>query len=308
MTTILVLGNATVDIIQRVARLPNRGETVLARSLTRCAGGKGFNQAIVAARCGIHTTLVAPVGRDDDARFLAAAAATETQLTTHWHTGDLATDVSVILIADDAENVVISSADCARSLTPHIAAVACGALNAGDILVMQGNLCAATTRAAATAAASRGAIRILNTAPIDWDMRPILANFNIIIANAGEAGDLTGGSPTPGAALRAMGVETAIVTLGAAGAIVSTHAGETRLCAPEVDAVDTAGAGDVFVGALAGMLAQGRALADAASIAVASASLSVQRPGTSPSFPTRDELRSIARQANPFQTNPVSHA
>jgi ribokinase len=64
MTRVLAFGNATVDIIQRIARFPAKGETLLAEGLLRCPGGKGLNQAVAAARARASTTLVAPIGRD----------------------------------------------------------------------------------------------------------------------------------------------------------------------------------------------------------------------------------------------------
>jgi ribokinase len=90
--------------------------------------------------------------------------------------------------------------------------------------------------------------------------------------------------------LHALGVKTAIVTLGPQGAVIADRHGERRLRAPAVTSVDTAGAGDVFVGTLVGLLACGHALDAAAQAAVAAASLSVTRRGTTPSFPTAQEV------------------
>src|SRR5437868_4221964 len=83
---------------------------------------------------------------------------------------------------------------------------------AGAVLLMQGNLAADTTRAAAETAKARGATCVLNTAPIAWDMRAIVGLFDIVIANEGEAAQLTAGSPTPAVSLHAAGVRTAIIT------------------------------------------------------------------------------------------------
>jgi sugar/nucleoside kinase (ribokinase family) len=90
MSQVLVLGNATLDVIQRVARLPLPGETVLAQGLTRCAGGKGLNQAVAASRTGAATRLAAPAGRDADAAFVAAALAAVRRA--DRHVGDLGRD------------------------------------------------------------------------------------------------------------------------------------------------------------------------------------------------------------------------
>jgi ribokinase len=137
---------------------------------------------------------------------------------------------------------------------------------------------------------------MLNTAPIAWDMKPCLGLFDIVIANEGEAAQLTAGSSAPAAALRASGVRTAIITLGARGALIADDGIETMIDAPRVAAIDTSGAGDVFVGTLAGLVANGLALSNAVSIAVAAASLSVTRPNTTPSFPSRDEVAALIQR------------
>jgi ribokinase len=295
MSRVLVLGNATLDVIQRVDRLPAPGETLLASSIARCAGGKGFNQAVAAARTGAPTRLVAPIGKDADAAFLAGSVKDETGLDANWLACDGPTDISTIWVAAGGENVIVSSAECARSVTPDQARSLCGTLTAGDVLLMQGNLAADTTHTAAETAKARGATRVLNTAPIAWDMKPVLGLFDIVIANEGEAAQLTTG-PSAAASLRAAGVRTAIITLGARGALIVDDGIETMIGAPRVAAVDTSGAGDVFVGTLAGLVANGLALSNAVSIAVAAASLSVTRPNTTPSFPSRTEVAALVQR------------
>lgn len=297
MNRVLVLGNATVDVIQRVERLPLPGETVLALGMGRCAGGKGLNQAVASARTGAITTLAAPVGNDPDAAFLADSVAHEQGLIATWMTCDATTDLSVVWVARDGENVIVSSADCARSVTPTQASGLCSTLATGDVLLMQGNLSSEATLAAARIAAERGVKRILNAAPIAWDMQPALGLFDIVIANAGEARILTKGAADIGKAMRHLGVRTTIETLGSKGALITADGVEARIDAPRVTAIDTTGAGDVFAGTLAGLLANGCLLQEAASIAVAAASLSVTRPNTTPSFPTRDELATLSRRA-----------
>lgn len=295
MSRVLVLGNATLDLIQRVERLPAPGETLLASHIARCAGGKGLNQAVAAARTGAPTKLVAPIGKDADGAFVAASIKDEAGLDADWLIGDAPTDISTIWVAAGGENVIVSSAECARSVTPDQARNFCGTLAAGDVLLMQGNLSADTTRAAAETAKARGAVRVLNTAPIAWDMAPLLNLFDIVIANEGEAAQLTAGSASA-AALRAAGVRTAIITLGARGALIAGDTIETMIDAPRVAAVDTSGAGDAFVGTLAGLVAKGVALPKAVTIAVAAASLSVTRPNTTPSFPSRDEVAALVQR------------
>ncbi|MEH2470584.1 ribokinase [Nitrobacteraceae bacterium AZCC 2161] len=296
MSRVLVLGNATLDVIQRVARLPRPGETLLADSTTRCAGGKGLNQAVAASRTGAATRLAAPVGRDADAAFVAAALRDEAGLEAHWLPCDAPTDMSAIWVATGGENVIVSSAACARAITSDQARDLCRALMPGDVLLMQGNLSADSTEAAAREAQARGALRILNTAPIASDMGNLLALFDIVIANEGEAELLTQGSSSLAAAFRTRGIATAIVTLGERGALIISGGSETVVDAPKVVAVDSAGAGDVFVGTLAGLVVNGMTITTAVKVAVAAASHSVTRLNTTPSFPSRAEI-ALLRQA-----------
>ncbi len=299
MGRVHVIGNATVDLIQRVPRLPHPGETLLASGLERCAGGKGLNQAIAAGRAGAKVELTAPIGCDADGLFLSEAVSTEEGLYAGWIRVGLPTDLSVIWVAESGENAIVSSAACARMLTAEQAHHACASLGPGDILLMQGNLTRDATCAAAEEAARRGATRILNTAPIDWDMGQVLPLFDIVIANAGEGEAMTDGAGDPLASLVARGVRTAIITLGSRGARIGTEDGYWLIMAPQVNVVDTSGAGDVFVGTLAALLARQVNLFDATSAAVKAASLSVTRHGTTPSFPSRAEMLVLFQSAGP---------
>ena len=294
MSRVLVLGNATLDVIQRVERLPAPGETMLAIATTRCAGGKGLNQAISAARTGASTLLVAPIGQDADGAVLADSLKDEAGLEVDWLACNAPTDFSSIWVATGGENVIVSSADGARSVTADQARRACSTLAAGDVLLMQGNLREDATRAAVETARMRGATCVLNTAPIAWDMRGILRFFDIVVANEGEAACLTAGTSSLMASLRESGVRTAIITRGPRGALIVDDGKEIAVDAPQVTAIDTAGAGDVLAGTLAGLLTKRIPLASAVTVAVAAASLSVTRLNTTPSFPSRPEIAALA--------------
>lgn len=293
MSRVLVIGNATIDLILPVASLPAPGETVLAAPALRCPGGKGLNQALASSRLGVPTTLLAPIGDDQDGRFLAAAMASE-GLATEWITSGHATDLSIIAIADGGENIIISTAASAQSMTPEIAERAASALQPGEILVLQGNLSEATTVAAHHAARSVGVRTIFNTAPIAWNQAKLAADVDVVVANAGEALHLTG-LEGEAAALRLVevGARAAIVTRGAAPTILAAEPGVSLLPIAQVGAVDTSGAGDVTVGILAAGLAKGMTLEQALKLALSAASLSVTRHGTSLSFPSASELAAL---------------
>lgn len=294
MSRVVVFGNATVDIILDVERLPAPGETLLSRGLLRCAGGKGLNQAISAARTGARTVLAAAIGGDQEATFLRATLAGEDGLETRWKVTAEPTDLSTIWVASSGENAIVSSAACARSLESGHVAGLIGELDPSDILLVQGNLTAGATLAAMRHARGHGARVVLNTAPIAWDMGDVLALADVVVANEPEALALTGlAGEAAVRALLARGPKTAVLTLGARGALLGGAGGVAVLPAPAVTAIDTAGAGDVMAGTLAAELAVGREIGEAVALAVAAASLSVTRHGTSPSFPTAAEIDAL---------------
>lgn len=293
MSRVLVIGNATVDLILPVTSLPAPGETVLAAPALRCPGGKGLNQALAASRLGVPTTLLAPIGDDQDGRFLADAMTSE-GLATEWITSGHATDLSIVAIADGGENIIISTAASAQSVTPETAERAASALQPGEILVLQGNLSEATTVAAHRAARGVGARTVFNTAPIAWKQAELAADVDVVVANAGEALHLTGlGGEAAARRLVKAGARAVIVTRGAAPTILAAQPGVSLLPIAQVDAVDTSGAGDVTVGVLAAGLAKGMTLEQALALALSAASLSVTRHGTSLSFPSVGELAAL---------------
>lgn len=287
MSRVLVLGNATVDLIQRVDRLPRPGETRIGSALLRCPGGKGLNQAVVAARAGADVTFVAAIGHDADAAYLRAALAAE-PLTAHWLAVDRSTDLSSIWVAAGGENMIVSSDACAESIDMAAAAPALDALGKGDWLLLQGNLSATTTRESAVRARQRGAFVAFNPAPIKADLAAVLATVDVVVLNEVEAETLGGVAAVLGG-----GARIVLLTRGAAGATIHAPSGAQDIAAPRVDAVDTAGAGDVVVGTLVALLSRGATPARAAVIAVAAASRSVTREGTLPSFPSRAEMAAL---------------
>lgn len=294
MRRVLVLGNATVDVILEVPRLPSPGQTVMASRILRCAGGKGLNQAVASSRFGAPTRLVAPVGEDADGDFLRQSLAAESQLALGLLTAPCPTDLSQIWIASGGENMIASTAESARWLSAEKAEEIASTLTAGDLLVLQGNLSPEATEAALRAGRRREATTLFNTAPIAFDPSPLLPLIHVIVANAGEARDLTGAAGEDAAqVLAARTGGTAIVTRGASPAVLVRGRDAELFPITPVDVVDTSGAGDVTVGVFAASLASGRNLRDSLRIALAAASISVTRRGTTPSFPMASELAAI---------------
>jgi ribokinase len=296
MSRVFLLGNATIDVVLNAARLPSPGETLLADDMVRCAGGKGLNQALAAANAGAACVFAAPIGNDSEAAYLQKTLAEYPAISARWITMPHPTDHSSIWVAGSGENMILSSSFCARALTPSQARIALADLAQGDTLLVQGNLTAETTLEALALARARGAVTLLNTAPLAWDMRPCIALSDVVLSNTVECSMIVGS--TDASALRTACAGTAIVTLGAQGAAVAGTAGIAQVSAPRVAAIDTAGAGDVFAGVVAALLCSGQSIPFAVQAAVNAASLSVTRRGTTASFPTRAEMLTILSSLN----------
>ena len=305
MKRVVVVGNATVDVIQQVDRFARTGESVLCNTIMVCAGGKGLNQALAAARTGALTQLHAPVGADAHCELLARAVALEPGLQAHWLTVLAPTDISTIWIDVAGDNMIVSAAAAADAMDPAHAAAACDALGIGDVLLIQGNLSQEATKAAIAQAYVRGAQVVLNTAPMRSWMAALLADVDVVIANKVEAAELSGDSDEPEAALLRAGAHAVVITLGGDGAVVATQAGRLQVAAPMVTVLDTSGAGDVLAGTIAGLLARGIPIEAALRVAVAAASISVTQAGTTPSFPSRDAIAALC-EAQAVRLGPVN--
>jgi ribokinase len=290
-----VVGNAAIDTVIRLDRLPGPGETVVARGAADDLGGKGANQAVVLARCGQKVRLVAALGADAIGERIRENLATEGVETDGLRTWPGASDRCVICVDRHGENTIVSLIDAAREFEPLAATEFDHRIAPGDWVLLQGNLRANITLASLTLAKSRNAMTALNPSPTydasdyDWSL------VDLVVLNRGEALEL-GGRDDPVEAARVLlgaGAGTVVVTLGADGSAL-VLAGETlRTQAPQVVAVDTVGAGDVFCGTLIAGRAEGLAWVDALRAASEAAAICVGRAGVLSSFPSRDEMADI---------------
>jgi ribokinase len=290
--TVFVLGNAGVDLSLALAHLARPGETTVASAGTRAPGGKGLNQAVAAARAGGRVRFCAPVGGDAEADFVAQTLAAEPLAELRLLRRPEPTDQSIVMVAGDGENSIVSLCRCADTLDEAEAEAFAGETAPADWLLMQGNLTAAATLAAMRAA--RGPV-LLNPAPLRWPVAPMLPLCAVAVVNRGEAEAITGLAAGDAALrMRAQGCGAAVVTLGAEGCVWADADGLHRLpAAAIVRPVDTTGAGDTFCGVLAARLASGQALPGALGAAQRAAALSVTRFGAYAALPTAAELRGL---------------
>jgi len=282
MGHVVVIGNAGLDLRLEVPRLPLAGETLIGNAGTRAPGGKGLNQAVVAARCGVPVQFCAPLGNDD-----AEASEVEKHLSCEGLAKLLlprlpyATDFSLLMVLPNGENSIVSTSACSLALTAAQAEPLLRDLGKGDVVLMQGNLSLETTAALLTIARQQKAMTIFNPAPFWPGAEKLVGQCSLVIANRIEAESLGPSIDTAPAA---------IVTLGADGCVLLKRQQQRSFPAETVTAVDTTGCGDTFCGVMAAALAKGFTTDQAIEVAQKAAALTATRRGAFQALPSREEL------------------
>lgn len=301
-----VFGNAAIDEVFRVDALPTAGESVLGRAGHVGLGGKGTNQAVALARTGVPTKLVAAVGADVQGRAIREALAAEPVGLALVERPDLASDRSIIFAQEDGDNLIVTTTDCARSLTFADCRAALVRVCPGDAVLLQGNLRFDVTVALARAGGERGALRVLNPSPFDERLRELVPLTDILFVNESEARGLTGLSGADAVrALRGAGAGRVVLTLGSGGALLGVGAEISHIPAVPAPIVDVTGAGDCFEGvALGSALRRGTGL-DAAAIRHASraAAETIGRIGAVSAFPSVASIAEIVGVPAPAASN-----
>ncbi|MBM7438375.1 ribokinase [Streptomyces sp. HB132] len=291
MTAIAVLGSTNMDLVAYVPRAPGRGETVTGREFRTVPGGKGANQAVAAARAGGDVVMIGAVGTDEYGSALRTNlehAGVDTDL---LHTVAGPSGTAHIVVDDEGSNtiVVIPGANgTVTTLGPGEKA----AVAAAGLLLLQLELPMAAVTEAARTARAHGVRTILTPSPVQLLPSGLLDAVDLLIPNEHEAAALTGyDDPHAASQILLRQVPEVLITLGRRGCLYAARDTEPVLfAAPEVLAVDTTGAGDTFVGALAVALGEGRSVAEAVAWASSAAALCVQKPGASTSMPYRSEI------------------
>ncbi len=289
---IVVVGSTMIDLVAFADRLPDAGETVVGRSFLQGFGGKGANQAVAAARFGARVAMVAAVGDDPNGRAVVANLSDQGVATDDVAVVSSTTGVAPIWVDAAGMNRIIIVSGANALVGPEAAAAVVERIHPA-VVVGQFEIPQAATAAAFVAARGVGAVTVLNPAPGATIERELLATTDWLVPNETEF-VLIGGRPLNGssddraAEIDALGERLGVnlaVTLGEHGVVLRLRTGElSRIPAPAVNAVDTTGAGDAFVGAFAVGLGLGWRPAAAASLGSAMASDSVTRPGTQGSY------------------------
>lgn len=309
MPTVACIGSLNVDLVVRVTRMPGTGETVTGHALERHLGGKGLNQALAAARAGGDVALVGAVGTDDGGTWMRTELGAEGVDLTAVSTVDGPSGTALIEVDASGANRIVVIPGANGWLTADYTSEQVRRLASARIALAPLEVPPAAVLGALRAAHNAGMRTILNTAPVPPDGLPegLLAVTDIVVANEHEASLITGldvdgiaSAYAAARALRDLGAGSAIVTLGAEGAVWSTPEAEGHTPAYPVTPIDTVAAGDAFCGVLAASLADDLPWEVALRRASAAGALATTIAGAAPSLPMADAIHRLV-SAHPVE-------
>ena len=286
-----VVGSINADLTVNVERHPSPGETLLGSGGGITAGGKGANQAVAAAKLGTPVVLVGATGADanaDPATAILREAGVDMR---HVEEVEDVTGLAVITVAANGENTVLVVPGANALVGAEFVDRHAEAVESAELVLLQGEIPADGFARAVELA--RGRV-VVNLAPVVDVPRKSLLAADPLMANEHEAGlileqlglDSAGTPEELARRLKDAGFASVVLTLGAAGALVADDAGLTHVASPQVEAVDTVGAGDAFAGAFCARIVEGDTLVEAAEYAARVGAFSVTRPGAQPSYPS----------------------
>jgi ribokinase len=307
---VTVLGSMNMDISVTVPELPSPGATVLGSAARFAPGGKGANQAVAAARLGSAVRMAGCVGHDDfGGQLLRALQAEAVDTSAVRQVPGVASGLALIAVDPSGENMITVAAGANESVGQE--EVRSAMAHPPDVLVISAEVpvpaieaALAQARAlsqAQTQGRARDTICLLNLAPVPAGARDLLGpGVGWLVVNETEASAILGHpvaglgeAATAATALLAAGAVHAVVTAGAAGAAYTGPGGPVSVRGFPVRAVDSVGAGDTFVGALATALGAGAAPADAVRAACAAAAVATTRPGTQDAMPRPADVSAL---------------
>ncbi|MFM8843067.1 MAG: ribokinase [Actinomycetota bacterium] len=296
---IVVVGSTMIDMIAYSQKIPSAGETVIGDSFSLGFGGKGANQAVMASRLGAEVFMVNTLGDDVFGDTTVKNFQEQGINTTYVARVAGASGVAPIWVEPNGTNRIICVPGANTAMTISQVTHALSELSDIDLVIGQLEIPQEVTAAAFAAAQARGIPTILNPAPFAPLTDAIRASSEWIIPNETEFAGLNPSGALPHNDEEILAVSRAldckfVVTLGEQGAAFTNATGAVeRVAAPRVNAIDTTGAGDAFVGAFAYGLGLGMSMHEAIALGCACASDSVTRKGTQSSYPTKSQAGEI---------------
>ncbi len=305
MGKVTVFGSFVVDLMGRTPHLPVPGETVKGSMFKMGPGGKGFNQGVAAHKAGADVTMVTKLGKDSFAN-VALDAMKELNMKQDYIfvTEEAETGCALILVDENtSQNEIVVLLGACNTITDDEVDSLTNILKDSEYLLTQLETNVSATNRVIDIAHKNHTKVILNTAPVQPIEDEVLKKVYLITPNEVEAEILTGipvdskeNADKAADWFFEKGVENVLITLGGRGVYIATDEKRAIIPAYHVEAIDTTGAGDAFNGGLVAALAEGKNLWEAAGFANALAAVAVQRLGTTPAMPTREEIEQFIKE------------
>jgi ribokinase len=302
---ITVIGSFNMDLVIEAPRFPAPGEAILGRNFRRTCGGKGANQAFAIARMGMHPVMIGAVGQDDFGdEMLANLHSIGVNTQGVVRRADVPSGTAMIVLDAMGQNQIVVANGANDTLTEADVMRSAARIAVSKALVVQLETSMASVRAALEIAHDTGVLTVFNPAPFASVPDELLRRCDFIIPNEGEASKLTGievrDLADAAAAARQLrersGRAEVLITLGANGVWLDTKSFVGHVPGFQVEAVDTVGAGDTFIGAFTVRIVEGADSHEAARFGCAAAALAVTKRGAQMSIPTRSEVEEFLRQ------------
>jgi len=295
---IVVIGSSNTDLVIRTSQFPEPGETVIGGEFNTFAGGKGANQAVAASRLGADVTFVAKVGNDSFGKVAVQGFEKEGIHTQYIFTDkSLPSGVASITLNEQGQNSIIVAPGANNALSKENIQLAKETLQNADLLLIQLEVPLETVLFSIELSYALGVRVILNPAPAFELPKEIYAKIDVITPNETEAFLLTGievvDSETASLAATKFldwGVKHVVITLGEKGLFYKNSETAFLMPAIKTEVKDTTAAGDIFNGALAVALSEGKNWQAALKFANIAASIGVGRLGAQASVPFRKEV------------------
>lgn len=297
---VVVVGSLNLDLVIGLQRMPDSGETVFGERLDQHAGGKGLNQAVAAARLGVPVSMVGALGDDAAAEFLRGIVIDEGIDDSGVASMPGTSGTAVIEVDASGANRIVVIPGSNDLVTPEHVESALARFDDIAVVLTQGEVPTDAIEAAMAGGRARGAITILNPAPVRDYPDSVYKHVDYVIPNEHEAAHLTG-LPTDKAvdaveaarALVARGAGCVIITRGSKGSVWASRTSTGSSDVYPVQPVDTVAAGDAFGGGLAAALAEGKELHLALHWASAAGALATTVEGAVPSLPRREAVEAL---------------
>ena len=295
---VIVFGSINMDLVVYSDKQPAKGETILGNSFETFQGGKGANQAVAVAKLGLPVSLIGKVGNDVFGDELLENLNRETVDTSMVVRHEGPSGVAFIYVFEEtSENHIIVISGSNKEVKSN--QISDKELSTSDVLISQLEVPTLEIEDLFARAKNSGAYRVLNTAPALKVSKNLIRDTDLLVMNEPELENISeriidkGNVDSIVQAINELNLTKAqsiVITLGSKGVFVYTNQKGQLIDGHEVEALDTTGSGDCFIGALASHFLQDKDLLDSADFANKAAALSVMKRGASASMPTMQEV------------------